>query len=176
MHAALAAGAGSEPSAGQSDDDGGPGRRLGSSGRQARSTRVRNAAAGATDTVASGRAARPGICWPLSSSANVRAIRKYLPLSDEKRAQGHARAEAFYRVQVGQAVSGSYNSRFQMENEAWWDDAEEWLYHFSHITPGQAAISFTTLFFDAYWWCASFAKGARIGVGRDRRQADRLSV
>jgi len=84
--------------------------------------------------------------------ANVRAIRKYLPLSDEKRAQGHARAEAFYRAQVGQAVSGSYDARFRMENEAWWDDAEEWLYHFSHITPGQAAISFTTLFFDAYWW------------------------
>jgi hypothetical protein len=84
--------------------------------------------------------------------ANVRAIHNYLPLSDEKSAQGHARAEAFYLVKVGQAVSGSYDARFRMENEAWWDDAEEWLYHFSHITPGQAAISYATLFFDAYWW------------------------
>jgi hypothetical protein len=84
--------------------------------------------------------------------ANVRAIAKHLPLTDEQRAEGHVRAESFYRAAVGQAVSGSFESRFRMETAAWWDATEEWLYHFSHITPGQAAISYTTLFLDAWWW------------------------
>jgi Domain of unknown function (DUF4062) len=84
--------------------------------------------------------------------ANARAILDHLPITDEKKREGHARAEAFYRALVGQAVSGSFENRFRMENEAWWDDVEEWLYHFGHVTPGQAAISFATLFLDAYWW------------------------
>jgi hypothetical protein len=84
--------------------------------------------------------------------ANVRVIRDYLPLTGQQYDDAHARAEAFYRASVGQAVSGSFDSRFRMEKNAWWDDAEEWLYHFGHVAPGQAAIGFAVLFFDAYWW------------------------
>jgi Domain of unknown function (DUF4062) len=84
--------------------------------------------------------------------ANVRAIRKCLPLTAENRAAGHARAEAFYRTLVGKAVSGSFEERFRMEDDAWWARAEEWIYHFGHIAPGRAGIVFAALFFDAYWW------------------------
>jgi energy-coupling factor transporter ATP-binding protein EcfA2 len=84
--------------------------------------------------------------------ANARAIHERLPLTDENKREGHARAEAYYRKLVGQAVSGAYDSRFRMEKEAWWDDAEEWFYHSGHVAPGQAAIGLATLFFDASWW------------------------
>jgi Domain of unknown function (DUF4062) len=84
--------------------------------------------------------------------ANVRVIHDYLPLDEEKRDEGHARAEAFYRARVGQAVSGSFDSRFRMESSAWWDDVEQWIYHLGHTTPDQAGISFTTLIMDACWW------------------------
>jgi hypothetical protein len=84
--------------------------------------------------------------------ANVRAIHEHLPLTDELRDEGHARAEAFYRALVGEAVSGSFDARFRMENDIWWERAEEWIYHFGHITPDRAGIAFATLFLDAYWW------------------------
>jgi energy-coupling factor transporter ATP-binding protein EcfA2 len=84
--------------------------------------------------------------------ANARAIHERLPLTDENKREGHTRAEAYYRKLVGQAVSGAYDSRFRMEKEAWWDDAEEWFYHSGHVAPGQAAIGLATLFFDASWW------------------------
>jgi Domain of unknown function (DUF4062) len=84
--------------------------------------------------------------------ANVRIIQDYLPLDPEKRREGHARAEAFYRARVGQAVSGSFASRFRLENPAWWDDVEQWIYHLGHTTPDQAGVGFATLFMDAYWW------------------------
>jgi hypothetical protein len=90
--------------------------------------------------------------------ANVRVIHDYLPLTDDTRAEAHARAEAFYRARVGQTVSGSFDSRFRMENEAWWDDAEEWLYHSSHVAPDQAAIGFATLFLDAFWWWDAYVR------------------
>jgi hypothetical protein len=88
--------------------------------------------------------------------ANVRAIHDYLPLSEEKSIEGHARAEAFYRARVGQALGGSLSDRFRMENDAWWDDTEEWLYHFGHLAPGQAGITFAVLFLEAYWWWDSY--------------------
>jgi len=84
--------------------------------------------------------------------ANVRVIRDCLALSGEKRAEGHARAEAFYRARVGEAVSGSFHTHFRMENPAWWDDVEQWIYHLGHTAPDRAGISFATLFMDAYWW------------------------
>ncbi len=84
--------------------------------------------------------------------AKIRVIHGYLPLTDQRRAQGHARAEAFYRARVGEAVSGSFDSRFRMESLTWWDDVGEWVYHLGHTTPGRAGISFATLFLDAYWW------------------------
>lgn len=104
------------------------------------------------------RTTRPGPRGQRSRSlltlhpANVQAIHEHLPLTDEQRAEGHARAEAFYRALVGEAVSGSFDSRFRMENDIWWERAEEWIYHFSHITPDRAGIAFATLFLDAYWW------------------------
>jgi hypothetical protein len=90
--------------------------------------------------------------------ANVRVIHDYLPLTGERSVQGHARAEAFYRARVGQAVGGSLSDRFRMENDTWWDDTEEWLYHFGHMTPGQAGITFAALFLDAYWWWDSYVE------------------
>lgn len=90
--------------------------------------------------------------------ANVRVIHDYLPLIDERSIEGHARAEAFYRARVKQAVGGSLSDRFRMENDAWWDDTEEWLYHFGHMTPGQAGITFAVLFLDAYWWWDSYVE------------------
>jgi hypothetical protein len=84
--------------------------------------------------------------------ANVRVIHDYLPLTDKQRIEAHARAEAFYRTAMGQSVSGSFDSRFRMESEAWWYDAEEWLYHFCHIAPDQADSGLAVLFLDAYWW------------------------
>ena len=84
--------------------------------------------------------------------ANVRVIHDYLPLTEDRRAEGHARAEAFYRVLVGEAVSGSFDSRFRMEKDAWWDDVEEWIYHLGHIARDQAGMAYATLFLDAYWW------------------------
>jgi hypothetical protein len=84
--------------------------------------------------------------------ANVRILHDYLPLDEDKRAEAHARAEAFYRAQVGQAISGSFDSRFRLERQEWWEDVEQWIYHLGHTAPGQAGISFATLFMDAYWW------------------------
>jgi hypothetical protein len=90
--------------------------------------------------------------------ANVRVIHDYLPLTEQRSIEGHARAEAFYRARVGQAIGGSLSDRFRMENDAWWDDTEEWLYHFGHMTPGQAGITFAVLFLDAYWWWDSYVE------------------
>jgi hypothetical protein len=84
--------------------------------------------------------------------ANVRVIHDYLPLTEDQRTQGHARAEAFYRARLGEAVSGSFDSRFRLEDEAWWDDVEEWIYHLGHIAQNRAGIAYATLFLDAYWW------------------------
>lgn len=90
--------------------------------------------------------------------AKVRVIHSYLPLDDARRAEGHARAEAFYRAQVGQAVGGSFSERLRMERDSWWDDAEEWLYHFGHMAPGRAGMTFAALFFDACWWWDWYVK------------------
>jgi hypothetical protein len=84
--------------------------------------------------------------------ANVRVIRDYLHPDRDKQAEGHVRAEAFYRARVGEAISGSFDSHFRMESPEWWDDVEEWIYHLGHTTPGQAGTSFAALFMDAYWW------------------------
>ena len=90
--------------------------------------------------------------------ANARVVHDYLPLAGDRRAEGHARAEAFYRTRVGEAVSGSFDSHFRLEDDAWWDDAEEWIYHLGHIEPVRAGISFATLFLDAYWWWDLYVK------------------
>jgi adenylate kinase len=84
--------------------------------------------------------------------ANRRAICESLPLPAERRAAGHARAEAFYRARVGETVGGSFEDRFRMEDDTWGDDSEEWIYHLGHITPGRTGIAFAALFLDAYWW------------------------
>jgi Domain of unknown function (DUF4062) len=90
--------------------------------------------------------------------ANVRVIHDYLPLTENDRVEGHARAEAFYRARVGEAVSGSFDSRFRMEKGTWWDDAEEWIYHFSHIAPDQAGVRYASLFLDAFWWWDTYIR------------------
>ncbi len=90
--------------------------------------------------------------------ANVRVIRDYLPLTPDRRAEGHARAEAFYRTRVEEAVSGSFDSHFRMESGDWWDNVGEWIYHLGHTTPHQADISFATLFMDACWWWDLYVK------------------
>src|SRR5580658_115713 len=79
-------------------------------------------------------------------------IGEYLPLAPERRAEGHARAEAFYRSRVGESVTGSYESHFRLEDEAWWDDAQEWFYHLGHIDPDRASICYATLFLEEFWW------------------------
>jgi tetratricopeptide (TPR) repeat protein len=79
-------------------------------------------------------------------------IQEYLPLTSERRAEANARAEAFYRARIVVAVSGTFDSRFRMEDVSWWEDAEEWLYHLGRIEPGRATISYATLFLDAFWW------------------------
>jgi Domain of unknown function (DUF4062) len=84
--------------------------------------------------------------------ANAQVIHDHLPLTPERRTEGHARAEAFYRALVGEAVSGSFSEHFRMENGDWWDHAEEWIYHFGHMAPDRAGIAFAALFMDAYWW------------------------
>jgi len=82
-------------------------------------------------------------------------IGDHLPLTAERRAEGHARAEAFYRSRIGESVGGSFESHFRLEDEAWWDDAQEWFYHLGHIDPAKAGISFATLFLDEFsWWDA----------------------
>jgi hypothetical protein len=90
--------------------------------------------------------------------ANVRVIHGYLPLTDEQRAEGHNRAEAFFRTLIGETVSGSFDSHFRMETGTWWDDVEEWLYHFGHIAPGRAGIAYAALFLDACWWWDLYVK------------------
>jgi Domain of unknown function (DUF4062)/ATPase family associated with various cellular activities (AAA) len=82
----------------------------------------------------------------------VQVIHDYLPLDPDKREKANERTEAFYRKRVGETVSGSFDSRFRMEQPAWWDDAEEWIYHLGHVAPGRAGISYAALFLDAYWW------------------------
>jgi hypothetical protein len=84
--------------------------------------------------------------------ANIQVIQESLPLTIERRAEGHARAEAFYRALVGQAVSGSFDDRFRMKDDTWRGAAEEWIYHLAYLAPDRAAITFAALFFDAYWW------------------------
>jgi hypothetical protein len=90
--------------------------------------------------------------------AKVQVIRDYLPLDDGNREKANERAEAFYRVRVGETVSGSFDSRSRMEQPDWWDDAEEWIYHVGHVTPGRAVIAFTALFLDAWWWWDLYVK------------------
>jgi hypothetical protein len=98
--------------------------------------------------------------------ANVRVINDYLPLTVDMRAQGHARAEAFYRARVGEAVSESYDAHYRIEKGTWWDDVEEWIYHLSHIAGesaqpearGKAGIAYAALFLDAYWWWDGYVK------------------
>jgi Domain of unknown function (DUF4062) len=84
--------------------------------------------------------------------ASARVIHDHLPLTAERRAAGHARAEAFYRTRIGAAVGGTFEERFRLEDGGWWDHAEEWTYHFSHMAPDRAGITFAALFFEAYWW------------------------
>jgi hypothetical protein len=90
--------------------------------------------------------------------ANVQVIRDYLPLDDQKRQKANERAEAFYRKRVGETVCGSFDSRFRMEQPDWWDNAEEWIYHLSHLKPGRAGISYAALFLDAWWWWDLYVK------------------
>lgn len=82
----------------------------------------------------------------------IPVIRECVPLTDERRAKGHARAEAFYRQQIGDAVMGSFDSRFRMEHGTWWDDVEEWIYHLGHLKGAVPSRSYATLFLDAFWW------------------------
>jgi hypothetical protein len=85
-------------------------------------------------------------------STKRRVIQDRLLLTPDRRAEGHARAEAFYRARIGEAVSGSFDSRFRMEDEDWWDNVQEWIYHLGHIEPGQASVGYATLYLDAFWW------------------------
>jgi hypothetical protein len=79
-------------------------------------------------------------------------IQDCLPLSNEERRDAHARAEFFYRHAIGVAISGSFASRFRMEDPSWWDNVEEWLFHLGHINPEKAAPYYATVFLDAFWW------------------------
>jgi Domain of unknown function (DUF4062)/ATPase family associated with various cellular activities (AAA) len=90
--------------------------------------------------------------------ANVQVIRDYLSLDDRKREKANERAEAFYRKRVGKTVCDSFDSRFRMEQPDWWDDAEEWIYHLSHLKPGRSGISYAALFLDAWWWWDLYVK------------------
>jgi hypothetical protein len=56
---------------------------------------------------------------------------------------------------VTSPVTG-HNQRVNLDHDAWWDNTEEWLYHFGHMTPGQAGITFAALFLEAYWWWDSY--------------------
>jgi len=94
---------------------------------------------------------RPAELLTLHSTKRA-IIGEHLPLTPELRAEGHARAEAFYRSRVGDSVGGSFESHFRLEDEAWWDDAQEWFYHLGHIDPEKAGIRFATLFLDEFWW------------------------
>jgi hypothetical protein len=83
--------------------------------------------------------------------SKLRVIQDHLPLTPDKRDQGHARAEAFYRARIWTATE-SYDSRFRVENEAWWDNAGEWVYHLGHVKHARAAESYASLFLEAFWW------------------------
>jgi Domain of unknown function (DUF4062) len=85
-------------------------------------------------------------------STKRKIIQDYLPLSPEQCTEGHARAEAFYRAKIGAAVMDSFSERFRMEDDLWWDDVEEWLYHLGDTESERASVSFATLFFNAFWW------------------------
>jgi hypothetical protein len=80
-----------------------------------------------------------------------RIIREYLPLPPDLYEKGHERAEAYYQGRIGTAME-AFDSHFQMEDETWWVNIEEWLYHLGHLKPGEAAASYTTLFLDTLWW------------------------
>jgi hypothetical protein len=90
--------------------------------------------------------------------ANIEVIRHYLPLDKDQREKAHERAEAFYRKRIDNTVSGSFDSRFRMEQPDWWDDAEEWIYHLSRVEPDRAGISYAALFLDAWWWWDLYVK------------------
>jgi broad-specificity NMP kinase len=90
--------------------------------------------------------------------ANIEVIRDYLSLDNGKREKANERAEAFYRKRVGKTVCDSFDSRFRMEQPDWWDDAEEWIYHLSHLKPGRSGISYAALFLDAWWWWDLYVK------------------
>src|SRR6202000_1169593 len=90
--------------------------------------------------------------------ANIEVIRDYLSLDNGKREKANERAEAFYRKRVGKTVCDSFDSRFRLEQPDWWDDAEEWIYHLSHLKPGRSGISYAALFLDAWWWWDLYVK------------------
>jgi hypothetical protein len=85
-------------------------------------------------------------------SMKIPVIRECVPLSEERCTEGHARAEAFYHQRIGDALMGSFDSRFRMEDGTWWDDVEEWIYHLGHLKDAAAGLSYATLFLDAFWW------------------------
>ena len=91
-------------------------------------------------------------------STKRKIIQDYLPLTPEQAAEGHARAEAFYRAKIGGAVMDSFSERFRMEDDLWWDNVEEWLYHLGDTESQRASVSFATLFFDAFWWWDVYAE------------------
>jgi Domain of unknown function (DUF4062) len=85
-------------------------------------------------------------------STKRRIIQDELPLTADERAAGHMRAEAFYRARTGQAAGEVSDTRLELEDPAWWDDVEEWIYHLGQMDPAQATASYVTLFLDAFWW------------------------
>jgi Domain of unknown function (DUF4062) len=85
-------------------------------------------------------------------STKRQVIAGHLHVSPDQWKAGHTRAEAFYRARIGQALSGSFDSHFRMEDGSWWDDVEEWIYHLGHIDPARARTSYATLFLDTFWW------------------------
>lgn len=91
-------------------------------------------------------------------STKRKIIQDYLPLTPAQSAEGHARAEAFYRAKIGAAVMDSFSERFRMEDDLWWENVEEWLYHLGDTESQRASVSFATLFFDAFWWWDIFAE------------------
>jgi Domain of unknown function (DUF4062)/AAA ATPase domain len=110
-----------------------------------RSPRIRPAAA------APGEASSPEPLLTLHAT-KIPMIRECLPLTCPQRKEGHIRAEAFYHRLIGEALMGSFDSRFRMEDDTWWEDVEEWIYHLAHLPARQADLAYAALFLDAFWW------------------------
>jgi hypothetical protein len=102
-------------------------------------------------------------------SAKRVIIRDHLRLSRGEPAEGYERAELFYRARIRTATE-SYDSRFRAENEAWWDNAGEWIYHLGYVANGRAAESYASLFLEAFWWwdcyIPSYFCGELLAYGR----------